>query len=119
MEPTASFQRHEEQLTALYKHNYRLFWALDEAQEDVDRMKRRIRTANNRNLGKELCAAKTAFKRAQEQYNSSSEVIKHFLEKLPGSERLLIRARCMARIPHRSEPCPPYFSRRHHRHYIR
>ena len=37
MEPTASFQRREEQLAALYKHNYRLSLALDKAEEDVDR----------------------------------------------------------------------------------
>ena len=65
MEATARFQ-HEEQLAALYQHNYRLFWTLDEAEEDVNRIKCRIRrTTDKENLGQELCAAKTAFRRAQ------------------------------------------------------
>ena len=100
MEATARFQ-HEEQLAALYQHNYRLFWKLDEAEEDVDRIKRRIRRTTE-NLGQELCAAKTAVIRAHEQYNSSCEVLTYFLGKLPESERMGIRARCMARIPYKS-----------------
>ena len=62
MEATERFQ-HEEQLAALYQYNYRLFWKLDEAEEDVDRIKRRIRCTTE-NLWQELCAAKTAVRRA-------------------------------------------------------
>ena len=114
-EAAARFQ-HEEQLASLYKHNYRLFWKLDEAEEDVDRIKRRIRRTTE-NFGQEFCAANTAVRRAQEQYNSSCEVLTYFLGKLPESERMGIRARCMARIPCKSERCQPYFIRWHHRHH--
>ena len=119
MEATASFQQ-EEQLAALYQHNYRLFWKLDEAEEGVDQIKRWI-SRTTKNLGQELYAAKTGVRREQEQFNSSCEVLTYILGKLPESERMSIRAHCMARIPYKSERRQPYFIRRHHqrphRHY--
>ena len=119
MEATASFQR-EEQLAALYEHNFGLFWKLDEADEDADQIKQRI-SRTTENMRQELCAAKTAVRRALEQYNTSCEVITYILGKLPESERMDIRARCMARIPFKSERhLPSFIRRRHqypHRHY--
>ena len=120
MEATASFQ-HEEQLAALYEHNHRLFWKVDEAEEDVDQIKRRIHRHTTENLEQQLCAAKTAVRRAQEQFNSSCEVLTYISGKVPESERMGIRARCMVRISYKSERRQPYFIRRHHqrphRHY--
>ena len=112
MEATASFQR-KEQLAALYEHNYMLFWKLDEAEEDADQIKQRI-SRTTENLRQEFCTAKTAVRRALEQYNTSCEVITYILGKLPESERMGSRARCMARIPFKSERHQPYFIRRYH-----
>ena len=110
MEATATTQ-HEEQLAALYEHNYRLFWKLDEAEEVMDNSCRSTSTAS---LKMERDAAKTAVRQAQEQYNSSTEILTYFLSKIPEKERMVIRARCMARIPYKSDACQPYFLRRQH-----
>ena len=119
MESTASFQ-YEEQLAALYENNHRLFWKVDEAEEDVDQIKRRIHRHTTENLEQQLWAAKTTVRKTQEQFNSC-EVLTDILGKVSESVRMGIPARCMARIPYKSARHQPYFIRRHHqrpqRHY--
>ena len=114
MEATASFKL-EEQLAALYEHNYRLFWKADESEEVINKIKRKIRRRSTDSLKIELTAAETTLIKAQEQYNSSTEIITYFLGKIPDKERLVIRARCMARIPYKSDARQPYFIRRQHK----
>ena len=113
MEATATCQR-EEQLAALYAHNYRLFWRLDEAEQALDYIKQQIRRRSTPNLKIEQTAATATQIQAQEQFNSSTEIITYFLGKIPDKERMVIRARCMARIPYKSDACQPYFIRRQH-----